>query len=165
MYIDTNLIDDAKRELDGRQRGREGRLARLAAAGAPTDRKGLAKWRSNALDANLEARGGLYHCRTIRIANGADADLPTLGHVGCVISRITIDVELVTHDDGEAYDEPEWLFRNQYGSTSCFFSKSKESAIADCRRQLLYTGDYAETRQAALKLVTQMLHERVNKTA
>jgi len=59
------LIVDATAELNCRTHGRDARLRRLAAGGAPLDRAALRVWLDAALDAELEAAGGLYDERRI----------------------------------------------------------------------------------------------------
>ncbi len=161
-----SLIKDATNHRNGRQRGKEARLARLATANVPTDRDGMAAWLADALDAQLEAARGVYHCCTVRIANGVDPDLPTQGNTGCRITRVPIKAYLV--EAGDADDDPVEGFWNVcWGNAGPGFlepvailldrAETAEQAEAIVRTALLSKRDCFATRANAHAAVEKML--------
>jgi hypothetical protein len=103
--IDETLIQTAENHL--RRKHSPGREQRLLDAGLPADdRPALTRWIRDARDANLIERGGIFFACTVRIANGVDADLPTLKHWGCRVIRVPIEATTYdTGDEGEPLDE------------------------------------------------------------
>jgi len=144
------LIVDATAELNCRTHGRDARLRRLAAGGAPLDRAALRVWLDAALDAELEAAGGLYLC----------AD--------CWTARVPLRAELVgpTHYLRKATiygpalkDTVRWLVGKRYPVNAEDASTAAE-AEAVVRARLLKNGSWASTRREAVLLVTAMLERR-----
>lgn len=163
----ANLIDDATHELDGRQRGRTARLARLAAAGVATDRRSLQAWLDAALDAAHEAAGGLYHASTVRVSSGCDDGLPKERGIGCRITRVPIVAEHVQVGDDESAEETYYVVRFGSVTAGCLaptFDRASTScaeAESRARSELLRQGDCYLTRAAAVTAASQMLRERV----
>lgn len=171
-----SLMHDATNHLNSRQRGMAARLARLSAGGVPTDREGMAAWLSAELDKRLESAGGVYHCCTVRKANRCDAELPTLGGIGCRISRVPVKAryvaagEVVEQDEeGEDVIADEPFFIVQWGVVGTGFtaptfdhaSETAEEAEDRARQSLLMSGKCFRTRGEARVAVEKMLRERV----
>lgn len=156
------LMTDARNHLNHRSRGRDARIARLQSAGIPTDREGLSRWVEQVADKKHEAAGGIYHACTVRVANGADADLPTAGAYGCRISRVPLQAESVADDPemwavaygkvGPGYMEHSYVSREE--------AATAEAACDLTRRELLASGDCFRTRAEARAAVAKMLVER-----
>lgn len=174
----TNLIQDCQHELNFRQRGREARLQRLIEAGIPTDRDGIRSWMNRAMDARLEADGGIYHACTVRVSSGCDPDLPQTNRIGCRITRVPIKAHYIPKgmeingEDGystETVEEPYWSV--YWGSVGTGWMApvtiptdgctSAEQAEQIVRERLLKRDDCFRTRAEAVAAVEKMLAKRV----
>lgn len=173
-----DLIQDAHHELNFRQRGRTERLARLAAAGVPTDRAGLLAWLQVEEDKINEAGGGIYFACTVRISSGHHAELPTAGPFGCRVDRVPLTVrrmavgEYVGHDEdtGEDLlnDEEHFLVYGgkvgvgyqQAERVSLAEADSEQKAQAIVRDRLLRREDCFRTRAEAIAAATKELANR-----
>ncbi len=166
------LISEANHILNGRVRGRAAKLARLQAAGVPTDRQALQEWLEAALDSQHEAAGGLYHACTVNIRSGTDPNLPTAGRIGCRVTRVPIHATLVTErsdDDADGFT-PYWSV--YYGGVGIGWlvpvqiydgTKTKEEVEVLVRERLLAKGECYRTRQEASEAAIKMLRDRVAK--
>ena len=169
----NSLMTDARNELNGRTKGRDARLDRLAAAGIPTARNDLAEWSNARLDEALEASGGVYHVCTARISSGVDGDLPTKGKCGCRISRVEIKATLYpagfefTDEDGpltEAIYLVRWAnVGTGFMEPKSFTAENYESAdeVERMVRQNLLAKDCFLTRAEAIAAAIEMLNKRV----
>ena len=161
MKFDT-LIADARTHLNGRSRGREARLARLADGGCPCDEAGMRAWLEARLDAELEAASGVYHACTVCISSGVDKSLPTCRHWGCRITRVPLRARRCDGGDEEAY----WIVLiGQIGVgyrsyTYDFESATAEEAVSRARHALLARDDSFATRREARLAVEHMLAAR-----
>jgi len=163
------LIADATAELNFRTRGRDARLARLAAGGVPVDRDALRVWLEAALDAELESNGGLYLCGTCRTHHGVDAELPQRNKIGCKITRVPLHATLGGPTDSpldderhEAPSDSRWFVDERY-LVNAEDAATAAEAEAVVRARLLKKGCCATTRLEAVLMVTAMLERRTRR--
>lgn len=161
------LINSAVNHL--RRSPSEPRRQTLLAAGLPADdAAALARWIRAASDANAIDAGCVFHACTARVSNGVDADLPTIGKVGCRVSVVPVSARI----DAEASDmrcrQVRWVIT--WGNCGTGFMepvwidapKSADPAqvAADHRARMLQRGDCFATRAEAEAAAIRLLHER-----
>lgn len=173
--LDATLIAQATNHLNRKQQ--------LIAAGVPANNKSeLAAWIKMATRANeseIAAAGkAVFHACTARVSNGVDADLPTIGGVGCRISFVPLRAEILSGEetsDSEAWENTP----NEFGEVrwgiywgSCgtgymapvFINAPAEAepqeVVATHRKTMLKKDNFFASREEAELAVTKMLEAR-----
>lgn len=163
----TNLMQDARHELNFRSKGSEERVARLQAAGVPADHEGLAAWLAVETVKAQEATGFLFAFDVIRRKTGAagqelkvDLSLPHTGKVGITIvtaKPAAFLAETEDSDESETYVSRAWghLGNAMFARERAGF-ETYEEALANARERMLADGWFA-THAEAVAAATEAL--------
>lgn len=129
--MSADLLSDALHVLNGRERGRTDRMARLEAAGVPTESSALRCWYAAALRDEQQADGCWFYGDSAR--GGGDADLPRIGRYFARIAVTKPEAYQIAaaNEDGEANEDAGlWRYRNSRGSTGGNFDTEAEAIAA-----------------------------------
>ena len=174
--VTTQLMQDARHELNFRSRGREERIARLQAAGVPLEREALAAWLAAETVKQQEAEGYLFAFDVIRRKTGAmgqelkvDLALPHTHRIGITIVAAkpeSISRSWYRHASAEEVeececlectgsDEPDTFISRAWGHLGnalfprdCFEFDTEEEAVADARARMVADGWFATYAEA-----------------